>query len=413
MSSTVGVKLADLCHLVSVQVNPQATPVLPYIGLEHVPPGRFCTLATGVASDALSAKFLFQAGDILYNKLRPYLDKAVLTDGAGVCTTELLVLRPKAGIDSRYIACVVHSPAFIDHAMSGVTGAHHPRTSWHHISQFTFSAHSKDERHGIADLMFQVHALLLISETACRTAMQIKQAAMASLFTRGLRGEAQKETEIGRVPESWSVSALGRIASLERGRFTHRPRNEPRFYGGNTPFVQTGDVVRSQGLIRTFSQSLNENGVAISRVFPAGTILITIAANIGYCGVLTFDCACPDSLVAISPRAGIDNAFLKYWLQTQQPSMDRQASKGIQKNINIQFLKPWPVVVPELEEQVEIAKVLGTIDRKIALHQQKRAVLEDLFKALLHKLMTGEIDVNALDLQALSAHEPAIEASPA
>lgn len=121
MSSTVEVKLADLCQLVSVQVDPQATPGLPYIGLEHVPPGRFCTLATGVASDALSAKFLFQAGDILYGKLRPYLDKAVLADGAGVCTTELLVLRPKAGIDSRYIACVVHSPAFIDHAMSGVT----------------------------------------------------------------------------------------------------------------------------------------------------------------------------------------------------------------------------------------------------------------------------------------------------
>jgi len=94
MSSTVEVRLADLCQLVSVQVNPQATPGLPYIGLEHVPTGRFCTLATGVAGDAQSAKFLFQAGDILYGKLRPYLDKAVLADGAGVCTTELLVLRP-------------------------------------------------------------------------------------------------------------------------------------------------------------------------------------------------------------------------------------------------------------------------------------------------------------------------------
>ena len=67
--------------------------------------------------------------------------------------------------------------------------------------------------------------------------------------------------------------------------------------------------------------------------------------------------------------------------------------------------------VPSLPEQGEIVSVLDAIDRKIALHQQKRAVLEDLFKALLHKLMTGEIDVNDLDLQALSAREPATEGS--
>ena len=82
--------------------------------------------------------------------------------------------------------------------------------------------------------------------------------------------------------------------------------------------------------------------------------------------------------------------------------MDRLAPKGTQKNINIQFLKPWPIVVPPVDEQREIVAILDAIDRKIDLHRRKRAVLDELFKALLHKLMTGEIRVADLDLSALA-----------
>ena len=263
----------------------------------------------------------------------------------------------------------------------------------------------KHEQHSIALALDAVEGAIGKEALAIEQATTLKRAAMRSLFTRGLRGEAQKETEIGPVPESWNVSTLGETAQLERGRFLHRPRNEPRFYGGATPFVQTGDIVRSGGRIREFVQTLNEDGVAISRVFPAGTILITIAANIGFTGILQFDSACPDSLVAITPNQSLNVEFLEYFLQTQQEAMDKLAPKGTQKNINIQFLTPWPIVVPPEEEQREIVAILEAIDRKIDLHRKKRAVLDDLFKALLHKLMTGEIRVADLDLSALTATE--------
>ncbi len=233
---------------------------------------------------------------------------------------------------------------------------------------------------------------------------------MQELFTRGLKGEARKETEIGPVPESWTLSTLGELTTLERGRFLYRPRNEPRFYGGDIPFVQTGDVVRSGGRIREYTQTLNNDGVTISRVFPAGTILITIAANIGFTGILQFDSACPDSLIAITPDARLDTEFLEYWLRTQQAEMDRLAPKGTQKNINIQFLSPWPVAVPPFDEQREVVAILNAIDRKIDLHRKKRAVLDELFKALLHKLMAGEIRVADLDLSALV--EPGAPTAP-
>lgn len=396
------VSLDALAELVATQVDPRDQPAALYVGLEHVRSGRFIRIGGGTAGDVHSSKFVFKRGDVLYGKLRPYLDKAILAEEDGVCTTELLVLRARAGIDPRFLVAVVHCRDFVEHAISGTTGSQHPRTSWHRISKFELPEFSSEDQAKISDLVWTTHNSLLACEQAITAGIDLKRAAMRELFTRGLRGEAQKETEIGLIPISWDMAPLADLASIERGRFLHRPRNEPRFYGGSTPFVQTGDVVRSAGRIREFSQSLNADGVAISRVFPAGTILITIAANIGYTGILQFASACPDSLVAITPNSRVDNAFLEYFLQTQQSEMDRRAPKGTQKNINIQFLNPWSVPIPEPREQREVVEILDALDRRIDLHKRKRAVLEDLFKAFLHKLMTGEIRVADLAPSALS-----------
>ena len=133
-------------------------------------------------------------------------------------------------------------------------------------------------------------------------------------------------------------------------------------------------------------------------MFPAGTILITIAANIGYTGILNFDSACPDSLIGITPSKQIRTEFLNYYLMTQQSVMDRLAPKGTQKNINIQFLKPWPVPLPKVHEQMEIENAFSATDLKIRLAIQKRKQLQDLFGALLHELMTAKTRVNELEI---------------
>ena len=342
------------------------------------------------------ARKFAEPGDILISVRAPVGDVNVATEHCGI-GRGLAAVRPGPDSDPwfLYFALLYSKPALEFMA----TGS-------------TFASVNKNTLNGLDIPFFDrltqaaigrfLHSLVYWIEQedeAVRIAQALKRAVMRTLFTHGLRGEAQKETEIGLVPESWEVSTLGEVAQLERGRFLHRPRNEPRFYGGTTPFVQTGDVVRSGGRIREFVQTLNEDGVAISHIFPAGTILITIAANIGFTGVLQFDSACPDSLVAITPRQALNVEFLEYFLQTQQEEMDKLAPKGTQKNINIQFLTPWPVVVPPDDEQREIVTMLEAIDRKIDLHRKKRAVLDDLFKVLLHKLMTGEIRAHDLSLQ--------------
>lgn len=351
------------------------------------------------------ARKVVRAGDTIFATIRPGLKRIAMVpphlDDA-IASTAFCVIRPRVGrLDPHFLFFAVSHDAFVRGVEDLETGASYPAVRDGDILNQHIPFPPLPEQILIARILNTTRRAMLLETAQFTHSVALKRAAMRELFTRGLRGEPQKQTDIGPVPESWRIKRLNEIARLERGRFMHRPRNEPRFYGGSMPFVQTGDVVRSGGRIREFTQTLNEDGVAISRVFPAGTILITIAANIGYTGILQFESACPDSLIAITPIEEIETRFLEYYLQTQRFEMDRSAPKGTQKNINIQFLNRWPVSLPCLDEQREIVDVLDAIDRKIDLHKRKRAVLDDLFRALLHKLMTGEIRVADLDLPAL------------
>ena len=211
------VRLSDLCDLVSEPVKPGRRPDALYLGLEHLASGRLVRIGGGRASNMRSTTSAFQSGDVLYGKLRPYLDKATLVDEAGVCTTELLVLRPKADIDPRFLLAMVHSPLFLEFAVAGTTGVQHPRTSWSHVCDFEAPAFSFVEQRQIADLIWLVHESISASETLVNEGQELKRAAMQTLFTRGLRGEAQKETEIGPVPESWICIELGSLAEITYG----------------------------------------------------------------------------------------------------------------------------------------------------------------------------------------------------
>jgi type I restriction enzyme S subunit len=249
------------------------------------------------------------------------------------------------------------------------------------------------EQRRIAHVLSTIQRAIAAQDDLIAAAREVKRSLMQRLFTYGPGPEPAptKETEIGEIPEHWEAVRLGEIAKIERGKFAHRPRNDPRFYGGTIPFIQTGDVANSGSRITSYSQTLNELGLSVSRVFPKGTIVITIAANIGYTGILRFDSAFPDSLIGITPTGSMDNIFLEYYLQTQQPKMDALAPRGTQKNINIQFLKPWPVLKPPLAEQREIAEMLSAIDRKIEAEEQRKAALQALFQSMLHQLMTGQV----------------------
>lgn len=146
-------------------------------------------------------------------------------------------------------------------------------------------------------------------------------------------------------PHGWSVQPLRLLATLARGKFSARPRNNPKYYGGPYPFIQTGDVRSSAGEICRFSQTLNEAGLRVSKLFPAGTLFITIAANIGDLGVTRFACAAPDSVVAVKPTDAVDQRWLYYALRREKRVLESIATQNAQANLNLQKLLPFQALL--------------------------------------------------------------------
>jgi len=193
------------------------------------------------------------------------------------------------------------------------------------------------------------------------------------------------------VPNGWSQETLEDLSIVERGKFSARPRNDPRYFGGEMPFVQTGDVTGSKTYLNSFTQTLNQDGIGVSKVFPKGTILITIAANIGDTAITSFDVACPDSVVAIQPYSTkADTYWLKNVLDTKKEDLDSQSTQNAQKNINLQVLKPLVILTPPLSEQKKIAKILSTWDKAISTAEQLLANSQQQKKALMQQLLTGK-----------------------
>jgi len=173
--------------------------------------------------------------------------------------------------------------------------------------------------------------------------------------------------------------ALEEACDIQRGKFSHRPRNEPRFYGGKYPFIQTGDVVRaSNGGRITFTQTLNEEGLSVSRLFQPPVVVITIAANIGDTAVLDFPSCFPDSVVGLIPKQHTDARFLEVVMRTRKQHLNDIAPQSAQKNVNIEILRTVEIPLPPLDTQraivaeIEAEQALVSANRDLIARMEKK-----------------------------------------
>ena len=187
--------------------------------------------------------------------------------------------------------------------------------------------------------------------------------------------------------EDWEEKTLADVSIVERGKFSARPRNDPKFFGGSMPFIQTGDITNSDLFLTNYTQTLNSNGILVSKVFPQKTILITIAANIGDTAITTFDIACPDSVVAIQADENRSNVFfLKYILDLKHAFLNDCATQNAQKNINLQVLNPLEIKLCSLAEQTHLGNFFRRLDSQIAESRAALDKIRQLKKAMLAKM---------------------------
>ena len=197
--------------------------------------------------------------------------------------------------------------------------------------------------------------------------------------------------------DRWEEKTLHEVSSyFGRGKSKHRPRNDPKLYGGSYPFIQTGDVRNCSHVITEYSQFYSEAGLAQSKLWPKGTICITIAANIAETGILGFDACFPDSVIGIVVNNELtSNDFVEYLLQSVKARIKAKGKGSAQDNINMATFENEKFPFPHLNQQRAIVDSLNQLSletqRLEAIYCQKLAALNELKQAILQKAFTGEL----------------------
>lgn len=186
------------------------------------------------------------------------------------------------------------------------------------------------------------------------------------------------------------VSTFKKKVKMQRGRFGHRPRNDPRYYNGIYPFIQTGNIVKasSSNEMIEFTQTLNELGLSTSRLFDEKVVVITIAANIGYTAILDYPACFPDSLVALTSKDdSISLEYLNVYIRFIRDYIEKLAPQAAQKNINLKQLSKLPIIVPDMDKQKLIVSIMEkAYTEKVNKEKEAKILLNSMDEYLLQEL---------------------------
>ena len=408
------------------RVKPSEKPHLPFIGMEHVEAHTMRLLGTVPASTMKSSAVHFQPGDVLYGRLRPYLNKVYRPDFEGLCSAEFIVFPKTESLDSRYLQYFLNSAEFVSFA-AHLNAGDRPRVDFDQLAPYPFPVAPLDQQKRIvAEIEKQFSRLDMAVENLKRVKANLKRykAAVLKAAVEGRLVELEAElarrqgkkyetgeellqriletrrqqwlaradkaggtgrgkykepaapdvSNLPELPEGWGWATMPQLGELNRGKSKHRPRDDKKLYGGPYPFIQTGDVRKSQGTITGYNQTYSEFGLKQSRLWPAGTLCITIAANIAETGILKLAACFPDSVVGFLIENGeTTTQYVEYFIRTAREKLERFAPATAQKNINLEVLEAVAVPLPPLAEQL---RIVAEVDRRLSLVRETEAQVD-------------------------------------
>lgn len=204
--------------------------------------------------------------------------------------------------------------------------------------------------------------------------------------------------------KGWEVDLLANLAKLERGRFSPRPRNDPSYFSGEYPFIQTGDIANSNHRLSNYSQTLNEKGIAVSKEFNAGDIVIAIVgATIGATAILQRNVYATDSIIGIKPKENIvNNVFIEMLLRFYKQILLDTAPEAARANINLSIIGNLKCIIPPISLQKRFAIAVEKIEIITDKLNKSKKHIENLAGGLSQQAFKGELDFNtAVDLEVL------------
>lgn len=382
---------------------------LPYMGLEHIESWTGKRLGqNGEASSDGQANH-FRRGDVLFCKLRPYLAKAYAADSEGICTGELLVLRPKA-VEQKFLLDFMLNPDFIAIVDSSTYGAKMPRANWDFIGNLPALIPPSDEQTAIASFLdretARIDALIAKKQRQIELLREKRASLISHAVTKGLDPDAPMKPSgidwLGDVPEHWEVLPIKRIARIGNGS---TPRKENMAYWEDGTFPWLNSSVVNQGCVTEGSDLVTDTALRechLPRLVPPVVVVgITGEGKTrGMATIVTIECTINQHLAFIKPRnsraqvAYLCHLFTPMYAPLRSASSGAGSTKGA---ITCEQLGNLKIPVPPTHEQGEIVTWLrnatSRTDELIDRVGMSIDMLREYRTSLISAAVTGKIDV--------------------
>ncbi len=286
------------------------------------------------------------------------------------------VLRPKPCIDGNFLARVLENYDVTPF----VTGTTRGKLTKAGASEIIVPLPPLLEQRRIAAILDQADALRAKRREALAQLDSLTQSIFVEMFGDPVIN-----------PNAWASAAFGNVGTLDRGVSKARPRNAPELLGGPYPLIQTGDVANCDGYIRQHTATYSETGLRQSKLWPTGTLCITIAANIAKTGILTFAACFPDSVVGFNAPQAATVEYVRVWLSFLQKALEDAAPESAQKNINLAILRSLKIPVPPFPLQESFATRIQAVESLKTTHRAALTELDALFASLQHRAFAGTL----------------------
>ena len=399
----------DLCIRVQDSASPTPNGQRLYVGLEHLASGFPALVGRGSESEVRSGKTAFRKGDVLFGKLRPYLRKSALVSEDGICSTDILVFRASDKSLAEFLCLLTHSDEFVGHAKATTSGVQHPRTSWASLREFKLHVPPLAEQRKIAAVLGLVQRALEQQERLIGLTMELKKALLHQFFTQGLRGEPQKQTEIGPVPESWKQRPLDQAGDVVYGIQAAVASNLKPV--GTKILTNKNITLDGRITLEKINYFVLKTPRHHATVLRMGDLLFNWRSgskeHVGKTAYFDLDEEFTHSsfILRIRPHDKVSGRYLFYYLNFLRDSayFVKSQTFAVNAKFNKSAINRLPTYLPKEDERQEIVMALDAVSLKLKTLQAKHAVFTALFRTLLHHLMTAEIRVHNLNPSFLSA----------
>jgi type I restriction enzyme S subunit len=395
------VRLGEVAEISSGGSAPQGKEYFggknPFIRVQHVDNDNYTIKGCDYITDEAVRKYklkLFPKGTIIFPK-----------SGASIYSEKRAKLPFDAYIVSHLMAVISRSPLLlqdylffnlISKKLSKNKADNYPTLNISEVSQIPIPLPPLEEQKAIAGILSTVQSAIEKTEKVINALKNLKKSMMKHLFTYGpvAEEEAEKveleETEIGLIPKHWEVMRLGEVAEIIMGQSP--PGETYNTQGVGMPFLQGKAEF---GKVYPSPVKYTTNPLKIGKT---GSVLISVRAPVGDVNIANMDYCIGRGLASISFKNGYGyNEYLFYCLQFLKPLLEKEGYGSTFKAINKEVLTKFQIPLPPLEEQQKIAQILQSIDQRIEKEEKYKNALQNLFKSLLHNLMTGKIRVRVKD----------------